>query len=260
MHLDVLDLRAFYYRTRLGRSAQRVLQEALRGLWPDTRDMSIVGFGFAAPMLRPFLADARRVLALMPSQQGVMPWPAGGPNVAALVEETRWPIEAGTVDRLIVAHGLETCESPDALLAEIWRALAPAGRAIVIVPNRSGLWARRDATPFGHGRPYSLGQLESLLRKHRFVPESHAGALYAPPSHRKFWHQSAYLWERIGRRFDPRLVAGALLVESSKQVYARPSTGSKVTIPGPLEVLEGLTGPAPEPVAGHRRRLLPRPG
>ena len=58
MHLDVLDLRAFYYRTPLGRSAQRVLQEALRELWPDTRGLTVVGFGFAAPMLRPFLADA----------------------------------------------------------------------------------------------------------------------------------------------------------------------------------------------------------
>ena len=58
MHLDVLDLRAFYYRTPLGRSAQRALQEALRALWPETRGIVVVGFGFAAPMLRPFLADA----------------------------------------------------------------------------------------------------------------------------------------------------------------------------------------------------------
>lgn len=254
MHLDVLDLRAFYYRTRLGRSAQRVLQESLRGLWPETRGMTVVGFGFAVPVLRPFLADARRVLALMPSPQGVMPWPAGGPNVAALVEETRWPLEAGTVDRLIVAHGLETCDRPDALLAEIWRVLAPGGRAIFIVPNRSGLWARRDATPFGHGRPYTLGQLESQLRKHRLAPERHGGALYAPPSHRKFWFQWGYLWERLGRRFDTRLVAGALLVETTKQVYARPPSGSKVTIPGPLEVLEGLAGPKPDPVPGRSSR------
>src|SRR5690606_26379100 len=55
MHLDVLDLRAFYYRTPLGRSAQRLLQEAVRGLWPDTRALSVVGYGFAAPFLRPFL-------------------------------------------------------------------------------------------------------------------------------------------------------------------------------------------------------------
>jgi SAM-dependent methyltransferase len=256
MHQDVLDLRAFYYRTRLGRAAQRALQEALRGLWPDTRGMTVVGYGFATPLLRPFLPDARRVLALMPAPQGVMPWPAGGPNVCVLVEETQWPIAAGTVDRLIVAHGLETCESPDALLPEIWRVLAPGGQVIFIVPNRSGLWARRDVTPFGFGRPYSFGQLETLLRKHRLAPERHAAALYAPPSHRPFWLQTAHFWERIGRRYDPRFLAGALIVEASKQVYARPAQGAKVAVPGPLEVLEGLAGPKAEPVAGHRR--IPR--
>ena len=255
MHLDVVDLRAFYYRTPLGRAAQRVLQEAVRGLWPETRDMTILGYGFAVPILRPFLADAGRVVALMPSPQGVMPWPAGGANLCILTEETRWPIEAGSVDRLIVSHGLETCDNPDALLLEIWRVLAPGGRAIFIVPNRSGLWARRDVTPFGFGRPYSIGQLEAQLRAHRLAPERHAAALYAPPSHRRFWMQAAYFWERLGRRFDTRLVAGALLVEASKQVYARPPTkGSRVLVPGPLDVLEGLAGPKPEPVGGHRRQ------
>lgn len=260
MHLDVLDLRAFYYRTKLGRSAQRALQEALRSLWPDTRGLTVAGFGFAAPVLRPFQKDAHRVIGLMPAQQGVMPWPAGAPNVSALVEETHWPLAAGTVERLIVAHGLETCERPDALLAEIWRVLAPGGRVVFIVPNRSGLWARRDATPFGFGRPYSFGQLEALLRKQRFAPERHAAALYAPPSHRRFWLQTAHLWERLGRRLDPHFVAGALLVEASKQVFARPVSGSKVTVPGPLDVLEGLAGKKPEPVSGRsRRRPAPAP-
>lgn len=253
MHQDVVDLRSFYYRTRLGRTAQRALQDALRGLWPDTAGMTVVGFGFAAPLLRPFLADARRVLSLMPDQQGVMPWPAGQPNLSALVEETAWPIPAGVVDRLIVAHGLETCERPGALLDEIWRTLAPGGHVVFVVPNRSGIWARRDVTPFGHGRPYSFGQLERLLRAHRFAPERHAAALYGPPSHRRFWLQTAYLWERIGRRFDPKLIAGALLMEASKRIYARPPSGSKVAVPGPLDVLDGLTRPKPEPVAGRGR-------
>lgn len=252
MHLDVVDLRGFYYRTRLGRSAQRALQEALLVLWPDCREMVVVGFGFAAPLLRPFARDARRTLALMPSQQGVMPWPASGPNVSVLVEETRWPIEAGTVDRLIVVHGLETCDSPDALLREVWRVLAPSGRVIFLVSNRSGLWARRDVTPFGFGRPYTLGQIEGLLRKHRLEPERHAAALYGPPSHRKFWIQTAHFWERLGRRFEPRLIAGALLVEAAKQVYARPSAnGAKVMVPGPLEVVAGLATPKPEPASRH---------
>jgi SAM-dependent methyltransferase len=255
MHLDVVDLRAFYYRTRLGRSAQRVLQEALRALWPDTAGKTVVGFGFAAPMLRPFLGDARRVLGFMPGQQGVMHWPPGAPNLSALVEETHWPVPAGTVDRLIIAHGLETCERPDALLAEIWRVLAPGGRVVFIVPNRSGLWARRDVTPFGFGRPYSFGQLATLLRHNRLAPERHTAALYAPPSHHRFWLRTAPLWERIGRRFETRLLGGALIVEASKQVFARPPSGTKVKVPGPIDMLEGLTGPNPEPVGGGRHRL-----
>jgi len=259
MHLDVLDLRAFYYRTSLGRSAQRMLQEALRGLWPETRGLNVVGYGFAAPVLRPFLGDAHRVLPLMPSGQGVMAWPIGGPNLSVLVEETRWPIEAGSVDRLIVIHGLETCDSPGALMAEIWRVLAPGGRVAFIVPNRSGLWARRDVTPFGHGRPYRLGQLESLMRAHRFEPERHAAALYAPPTHRRFWIQTSYFLERLGRRFEPRVMAGALIAEATKQVYARPPAG-KVAVPGPLDVLEGLSLPFPEPARGHREAASPRMG
>ena len=77
------------------------------------------------------------------------------------------------------------------------------------------------------------------------MPERHAAALYAPPSHRRFWLQTAAFWEMLGRRFNPQFMAGALLVEVAKQVYARPpSEGSRVAVPGPLEVLGGLTRPA----------------
>lgn len=250
MHLDVLDLRTFYYRTKLGRSAQRALQDALRTLWPGTSGMNMAGFGFATPVLRPFLGDARRVVALMPSQQGVIPWPVGGPNVSALVEETEWPLADGSVDRLVVAHGLETCDRPHDLLDEIWRVLAPQGRAVFIVPNRSGLWARRDVTPFGFGRPYSFGQLEAILARARLAPERHAAALYAPPSHRRFWLQTAHLWERLGRRFDPHLVAGALLMEVTKQVFARPDSGARAAVRSPLRMLGDLARPRPEPASG----------
>lgn len=254
MHLDVRALREFYYQTRLGRSAQRALQGAIGGLWPETRGMIVAGYGFAAPVMRPFLRESRALVNLMPAQQGVMPWPAGADNLCALVEETAWPIEAGILDRIVVLHGLETCERPDALLDEIWRVLSPGGRVLFVVPNRSGLWAQRDATPFGYGRPYSIGQLEALLAGNRFVPERHATALYAPPSHRRFWHQTAHFWEGYGRRFRPLFGAGALVVEASKQVFARPeSRGFKQAVRGPLDMLEGLAGPSHEPVPGRGR-------
>lgn len=264
VHLDVVDLRAFYYRTKLGRVAQRVLQNALRQLWPNTAHQTVAGFGFAVPLLRPFLSDARRVISLMPGPQGVMLWPEGCENHSILVEETSWPLQTGMVDRLIVAHGLETCERANHLLQEVHRVLAPGGHVIFIVPNRSGMWARREATPFGSGRPYSTSQVETLLREHGFVPERHTAALYTPPSHKRFWLRTDWMWEGLGRRLDAQMLAGALLVEATKQVYATPRRGSPVKVPGPLEVLEGLTQPRPEPASGRSMRadirLVPKSG
>lgn len=247
MHLDVLDLRNFYYRTGLGRAAQRAIRDQLLRLWPDATAQTVVGFGFAVPLLRPYLESATRVIGLMPGPQGVMPWPAGMPNVSVLCEETLWPLQTGQADRLVLLHGLETSENPSRLLEECKRVLSANGRAVFIVPNRGGLWARRDKTPFGFGRPYSLGQLETQLRRHDFVPERHVAALFQPPSQRRFWLKTGPIWEKTGRRVSTALAGGVLIVEVTKQVYARPK-GVKEAVRQPLRVLEGLKVPEVKPV------------
>ena len=196
MHLDVLDLRNFYYRTQLGRVAQRAIRDQVLAMWPEAKGQTVAGFGFALPLLRPYLADARRVIGLMPGPQGVMPWPAGMDNVSVLCEETHWPLPTGLVDRLVLMHGLETSENPSAVLEECHRVLGPGGKALFIVPNRSGLWARRDGTPFGFGRPYSLGPAGSTAETPRLYPERHVAALYAPPSDKRFWLRTAGFWKR----------------------------------------------------------------
>ncbi len=248
MHLDVLDLRNFYYRTGLGRVAQTAIRDQVAALWPEAKGQTVVGFGFAVPVLRPYLAEARRVIALMPGPQGVMPWPPSMPNVAVLCEEARWPIDTGSVDKLIVMHGLDTSENAPALLDECWRVLGPGGRALFIVPSRAGLWARRDATPFGAGRSYSLGQLEAQLRRTGFVAERHAAALYIPPSSHRFWLRTAPWWEGLGKRISAALAGGILILEVSKQVHAPTRPGLRAAMKKPLQVLEGLPRPEPKPV------------
>ncbi|MCF8485432.1 MAG: class I SAM-dependent methyltransferase [Rhodobacteraceae bacterium] len=249
MHLDVLDLRNFYYRTQLGRVAQRAIRDQVTTFWPPAAGQTVAGFGFAVPLLRPYLATARRVIALMPGPQGVMPWPAGMDNVSVLCEEMAWPLTTGFVDRLVVMHGLETSENPSAVLAEAHRVLGPGGKALFVVPNRSGLWSRRDGTPFGFGRPYSIGQLEAQLRQHDFTPERAVAALFAPPSMGRFWLRTADFWEQIGRR-APWLVGGVLIVEATKQVYA-PTRGTlAAAMRRPLRVLEGMPAPVPSSKIG----------
>jgi SAM-dependent methyltransferase len=244
MHLDVLDLRQFYYRTRLGRAAQKSVRDQLTELWPDATGQTVVGFGFAVPLLRPYLGQAARVIGLMPGAQGVMPWPAGQDNVSVLCHETRWPLPAGTVDRLVVLHGLETSEHPASVLEECHRVLAPEGRVLFIVPNRRGLWARRDATPFGFGRPYSLGQLEAQLRIHGFEPDRHRAALFAPPSHGRFWLRSADLLERIGRRLSRDAAGGVIMLEASKHTFAPTRPGLTERVKRPLRILDSAPQPA----------------
>lgn len=252
MHLDVQDLRKFYYRSPLGRAAQSVIRQALCALWPEAAGQTVVGFGFAVPLLRPFLKDARRVIALMPGPQGVIAWPAEGPNVTVLCEDTLWPLETGHVDKLVIMHGLETTDWPAALLDEAWRVLGPGGRAVIVVPNRAGLWSRSDATPFGYGRPYSLGQLEAQLRRHRFVIEHAASALYQVPSGRKFWRKSARFFERAGPALPLIAAGGVLIIEVSKQTAlpARPGLGEAVR--KPLRALEGIATPKPAPETARR--------
>jgi SAM-dependent methyltransferase len=244
MHLDVQDLRNFYYRSTLGRAAQKVIREQVRAFWPEAQGQTVVGFGFAVPLLRPYLSDARRVIALMPGPQGVMPWPAGAPNVSVLCEETRWPVETGRVDKLIVMHALEASEMPSTVLEECLRVLGPGGKALFIVPNRGGLWSRNDRTPFGYGRPYSPGQLDAQLKQHGFLTEEQRATLYQPPSERRFWRKTAAFWERTGRAL-PMLAGGVLMVQASKRVPA-PTGGLGERVRRPISIL--TPAPKPKPV------------
>ncbi|MGR3273117.1 methyltransferase domain-containing protein [Thalassococcus profundi] len=249
MHLDVQDLRSFYYRSALGRAAQKVVRDELRRFWPDTKGHTVAGFGFAVPLLRPFLPEARRVIGLMPAPQGVMHWPAGLPNVSVLCEDALWPLETGHVDRLVMMHGLETSENPSALLDEAYRVLGPGGQALFIVPNRSGLWARSDRTPFGYGRPYSLGQLEDQLKKHDFIPDTHVSVLYQPPSTRRFWMRTGPFWERVGRAIPAIMAGGVMMVLATKRYPpTRAGLGEAKRARNPLGALTPSPGKVAKPV------------
>ena len=81
------------------------------------------------------------------------------PALSALVDELELPLPDAAVDRVLLVHALEMSHDATALLREVWRVLASGGQLLAVVPNRRGLWARMDTTPFGHGRPYSRSQI-----------------------------------------------------------------------------------------------------
>lgn len=215
---DVLDLRNFY-QTSLGRVAQRSIRRRVRGLWPNLRGLNVLAVGYGAPYLRPFREEAQRALLAMPASMGVMAWPREGPNLACISHEVALPLPDLSVDRILLVHGLEFTQNLDEFLREVWRVLADDGRVLAVVPNRRGIWARMDHTPFGHGQPYSTEQIHRILRDAMFAPLRTQSALYVPPSRRRFVLTSAPAWEKIGNRWAQPL-AGVVMVEAAKQMYA----------------------------------------
>lgn len=226
MHLDVTDLRDFYARP-LGQIARRVLARRIRERWPSVGGQTLIGLGFATPYLGTFRGEARRIGALMPASQGAMIWPRKGDVMSVLVDEDRLPLPDNAVDRLLSVHCLEGAERVRPLLREIWRVLAPDGRLLMIVPNRRSMWARRDNTPFGHGRPYSQGQLEKLLADALFTPLNWTYALHMPPIDKRFILRSSHSFERLGARVTPTF-GGVIIVEAKKEVMAPIGSGLKV--------------------------------
>lgn len=217
MAVDVIDLRTFY-ASPLGRVTERCLQRAICELWTSCAGYSVLGIGYAIPCLEPLRANAVRTLAFMPAEQGVVNWPANGPSASALVDLGALPLPDSCIDRVLVVHALENTDQPHDMLAEIWRILTPGGRVILVTPNRAGVWARLDTTPFGQGQPYSRSQLRALMRQALFSPVHWGEALYAPPFERRVLLRSAPALESLGRKLSlPG--AGVHIVEVTKQLY-----------------------------------------
>jgi len=249
MSIDVIDLRSFY-SSSLGEVARRVVHKIVRQRFANCTGYSILGVGYATPYLEVFREEAVRVLAFMPAEQGVVNWPASGLSSSALIETNALPLPNSCIDRALVIHALEITEHPRDLLAEIWRILTPGGRVVVVVPGRSGLWARLDRTPFGHGQPYSRGQLAELLRECLFSPTHWSEALYVPPFQRRTWLHAAAFVEEIGVGLSLPC-GGVLVVEASKLLY-RP-----ITVRNPLAYAVPSRQPALVPEAAGVSPRLP---
>lgn len=218
MVTSVYDLRAFYECKR-GRIIQPLLQERILSLWPDVRDLRLMGAGYAVPYMEPYLDTAERSFAVMPAQFGVHAWTPKQKNLACIAAEDELPVETETIDRILAVHGLEYSDNTEPCLQEYWRVLKSTGRILLVVPNRGGFWARAEWSPFGHGTPFSASQLTRILRENLFVIERVERALYIPALRSSMLLRSCIPFERYGR-YVLGGMSGVLLVEASKQLYS----------------------------------------
>lgn len=216
--MNILDIAQFYTQP-LGKTTQELLAGKLARPLRVNPDQVVLGLGFASP----YLSARPNSISFMMARAGVMHWPIDGLVCSALVDELELPLGDNCVDVALLIHALEFAESAEDLLQEVWRVLTPQGKLILVVPNRRGLWSSSDLTPFGQGQPFSRSQLMALLKDGQFVVNSLQQALAGPP------RVSATLRKLIEPACNTGLgwLAGAIVVEATKQVYAF-STGKMV--------------------------------
>ena len=210
MRQDAVTLQRFY-ASPLGLAATRILSGKLTDLWGDARGLSLLGLGYAIPVLEAFGAAPGRSVAAIPLDHGPVSWdPFGRGNAAVAIGDVRLPFPDGMFDRVIVLHGLEESGNPRAYLREIWRITAPEGRIVLAASNRSGLWSRATRTPFGQGRPWTRAQLMNLLSIGLFQ-------VTAPG------------------------LGGVVLVEAVKRLYASPGGGATAPVTEKVRLARPVT-------------------
>ncbi len=222
MWLDIEDLQKFY-NSPLGLMVNRVISRHIHASWPSVKNSTILGLGFPGPYLNIFHHETNNVFAAIPASGDATFYPKISPEQTFMTDEAELPLEDLSIDRVILIHSVEFSESIWPLMREIWRVLSNDGRLIIIAPNRRGVWARLERTPFGYGRPYSQSQLTTLLHDTLFTPIKIKTALYMPPIGSRMLISSSLAWEHIGRYFLDGLglaMGGIISIEAKKQIYA----------------------------------------
>lgn len=243
MRRDVVELRQFYAGA-LGAAAREMIGRKVAEAWGDLHGLDVLALGYATPFVSGRHPYARRIVAAMPAAQGVEVWPVDAVNRACLADEGSLPFPNALFDRILIVHGLEEADSPLGFLREAYRVLSPNGRLIVVAAARNGPWANSEATPFGHGRPFTRRQLELLVREAELEPTAWSRALYCPPV--PWLAPHAGLLEQVGARLWPPF-AGLILLEVVKQTFAVKPRGlgapARALIPG--AVVPAPAGRAP---------------
>lgn len=216
MAQDIADLMNFY-ATPLGKHVTAQIEAMLHDIWPNLSSRNFLSIGYPLPFID-YYHNTQRSLVCMPAKQGIIHWPDETKNACCLVDEDLLPFPNDSMDRIFLVHSLEHAEHLHKYLREVWRVLTANGRVLIIVPNRRGVWARIEETPFGHGNPYTMTQLMTLLKENQFTPLRSSRTLYSLPTHSRVLKKLSILLEKAGPSLLSKF-SGLICIEATKKIY-----------------------------------------
>ncbi len=215
---------AGFYASRRGEQVTSLLMSRLAPILPEPKGLRVLGLGYAQPVLAQW--DALAMAHWVASAQLDTPLtrrrndesPQTGLWPACLVAPDCLPFDDLSIDLVVLVHGLELVD-PHPLLRMIWKVLADHGRLVLIVPNRTGLAAKDDTLPFGHGTPFSSGQLDRVLQRALFRIEHCSTGLSGPLRLLSLGERAGLAGDRIFSLLGRRL-GGVHLITACKDLYS----------------------------------------
>lgn len=226
MYPDITTLLKFYH-SALGGVTRRYITALLDELWSMDDKTPLCGIGYSDPYLDIYHDRGIECLALNSIFSGVYARTNTPTYGAVLVKETELPLGDNTQTRILCTHILEHTSWADYFLKEIMRVLSCEGEVIFIVPNRRGLWARFENTPFGCGEPYTRKQICDLIERQGFYITQKDTTLFFPPKDNPPSRLYMNMIEYIGRRFLSRY-GGIHIIKAVKRNYIPPQLKSPI--------------------------------
>jgi SAM-dependent methyltransferase len=156
---DVQAMTAFYATSR-GQHVTRLLRRHLQEVWPDLSRQTVLGLGHTAPFLPVWQHQAHQCIDAVATSRATGPLLGGSASrQTCLVQDDALPFPDQAIDRVLMVHAIETAAQVTRTLRAVWRVMRDDGRLLIVVANRTGLWAHNESTPFADGAPCSAGVL-----------------------------------------------------------------------------------------------------
>ena len=225
MHPDVVFMYDFY-QTVSGGLAKRVILETLDDFWQDLSPHLVCGLGYSDAYFDIYHQRGIRCLSLQSVYSGIYARQPHNDYGAVMIDDNHLPLSDNSQERILCVHLLEHAASPHHFISEISRILSPTGEAIIIVPNRRGLWARFEQTPFGCGKPYTKRQLKDALEACNLHITQQTSALFFPPKEYGSLRLYVNVMEYIGRNFLS-YCGGVHIIKVIKRSYIPPQMVSE---------------------------------
>jgi SAM-dependent methyltransferase len=145
-------------------------------------------------------------------------------GAALVAEPAALPLQADSIDVMLLPHTLEFAPDPHEVLREAARVLTGEGELVVLGFEPLGTWSLRNAftragCPPGIARTISASRLSDWLKLVGFEVGPAERYLYAPPFARLRGARARGVIERAGRRAWPRF-SGAYLLHARKRVQS----------------------------------------